>query len=333
MDFIGSKVKLLNWIFRNILSYIDNSTEDYIFLDACSGTGSVSRYAANLGFKVISNDIMKFSSSLVNGSIGLSVEQLQEGKSIIQFLNEKIEGIEGYFYKNFSDISIPPRPYFTSSNASLIDSIRKYIDEIKDPKVRDYIIYCTIEALSRVSNTTGVQAAFLKKLKERALNKITLQPEEITSGDVVTYSKDIISLLNDDTYKSSYKEDIIYIDPPYNTRQYGPNYHLYETFVLDDNPTPKGVTGLRDWENESKSDFCSKRKCLEYLQELVSITSASHIFLSYNSDGVMKIDDILELYPDSEFCGKKQKRYKSDSSSNRKYNESTLVEYLIYLRK
>lgn len=46
MDYIGSKEKVNKWIFDKILENIDPSKE--VFLDACAGSGSVSKYAANI---------------------------------------------------------------------------------------------------------------------------------------------------------------------------------------------------------------------------------------------------------------------------------------------
>lgn len=44
--------------------------------------------------------------------------------------------------------------------------------------------------------------------------------------------------------------DILYLDPPYNTRQYCTNYHVLETIAKYDNPTLHGKTGLRDYEEQ-----------------------------------------------------------------------------------
>lgn len=46
------------------------------------------------------------------------------------------------------------------------------------------------------------------------------------------------------------KADIYYLDPPYNQRQYAPNYHLLETIAKYDNPTIKGVSGMRDYSKQ-----------------------------------------------------------------------------------
>jgi adenine-specific DNA-methyltransferase len=49
--------------------------------------------------------------------------------------------------------------------------------------------------------------------------------------------------------------DLLYLDPPYNARQYEANYHLLNTIAKYDIFAPKGLKGLRDY---YKSDYCKK---------------------------------------------------------------------------
>lgn len=331
MDYIGSKSKLNKWIFDIINNSVKNDNNLSI-LDACSGSGAVSKYAVNLGYKVISNDLMLFPSIILNGSIGISKKNHDNALLEIKRLNS-LKGIKGYFYKNYCDESKPKRLYFTAINAQRIDKIRKEIDKIKDDKIKNYLLYCSLESLSRVSNTTGVQAAFLKKFKDRAKNKFILKNEPIINGVIDTYNQDILLLLQDKKFRSKNQEDILYIDPPYNERQYGPNYHLYETFIKNDNPIILGKTGLRNWKNECYSSFCSKKKCLDFLTSIISFTTAKFIFISYNSDGILSINDIKKTFPDVRIHEHEYIRYKSDSSKTRTYNKNKLIEYIFEIKK
>lgn len=336
MDYIGSKEKINHWIFSKILLQYPNT--NLKFLDACSGSGSVSRYAARLGFNVISNDIMMFPSCIANGSIGIDGYVSTQAPSIIKDMN-KLDGIEGFFYKNYSESA--GRLYFSDDNAKKIDAIRYFIGSLSDGdvKLRDYLLYCSLEALSRASNTAGVQAAFLKKLKERALKPIELRLETVIDGKITSYCSDILTLLRSEKFREKYKEDILYIDPPYNQRQYGPNYHLYETFVRYDSPTIHGKTGLRNWTGENKSAFCSSSGCLLFTKQIVGATTAKTIFISYSSDGIISVDELSDSLLSSGLCSGVsihsilQKRYKSDSSDGREYDKSILKEYLIEISK
>lgn len=333
MDYIGSKEKLNKWIFNCLEKYFSKDNwKNLTFLDACSGTGSVSKYAIRAGFKnIISNDIMFFSYPLIKGYVSVSINNIDSIRKHINNINN-LDGIEGFFFKNYSESN--QRLYFTDYNAKRIDSTRCYIcEKVKDERIKNYLLYCGIEAMSRVLNTTGVQAAFLKKFKARSINKYKLKMENYYDDvcNVQSYKDNIINLLS----LNQCKEDILYIDPPYNNRQYGPNYHLYETFIRHDNPTIRGKTGLRTWEKESKSEFCSKRTSLSFLKRVIELSNAKLILISYSSDGLMNNKDIenLLLNFNNEFSQyiKKQIRYKSDN--NRKNNDTVLKEYLYILQK
>jgi adenine-specific DNA-methyltransferase len=130
--------------------------------------------------------------------------------------------------------------------------------------------------------------------------------------------------------------DILYIDPPYNQRQYCTNYHVLETIARYDNPNLYGVTGLREYEDQ-KSDFCYKAKALEAFEDLIQHTEARHIFLSYNSEGIMPEDEIIkvmEKYGTVELKKQEYRRFRADiDRENRNYKSDEVIEYLFCLRK
>jgi adenine-specific DNA-methyltransferase len=129
----------------------------------------------------------------------------------------------------------------------------------------------------------------------------------------------------------TWKEDILYLDPPYNQRQYAPNYHLYETLVRYDDPKVEGTTGLRDYDDQ-KSDFCAKKKVLAFTEEVLKATRARLVLISYSSDGTMSLAEMEEMLCRLAYNGevsvhvKAQRRYKADNS--RDNDDSFLREYL-----
>ena len=332
MDYIGSKEKLNDWIFSIILNNWD--VKNLTLLDGCSGSGAVTKYAANLGFKkIISNDILTFPKHIIRGSVSFPKSKLEEAIKIIDILNN-LKGRDGFFYRNYSEDA--GRLYLSNNNAKKIDACRYYIDnKVNDLHIKSYLLYCLLESFSSVSNTAGVQAAFLKKIKERAAKEMIIkeQPSLHLTGLVKTYNKNILDLLISEEYRNSYIEDILYIDPPYNERQYAPNYHLYETLIKNDNPKLSGKTGLRNWKQEAKSDFCSKKTCLSFTKEIVNSTRAKKIYISYNSDGLLSEEDFLNSFNNIKIYKKEYKRFKSDTNINRVYNETKLNEYLIEIIK
>ena len=76
--------------------------------------------------------------------------------------------------------------------------------------------------------------------------------------------------------------DILYLDPPYNERQYAPNYHVLETIARNDNPEIRGVTGMRNYTTQ-RSRFCKAALALDDLDRIARETTYRYLVLSYNS--------------------------------------------------
>ena len=129
------------------------------------------------------------------------------------------------------------------------------------------------------------------------------------------------------------KGDILYLDPPYNARQYGANYHLLNTIAKYDTFVPKGKTGLRDY---YKSDWCKKGEVLKSFEELIANAQFPYIFLSYNNEGLMgqkEVQTIMERFGKYTLKTKKYQRFKADKTENRNHKATETFEYLHILEK
>ena len=111
-----------------------------------------------------------------------------------------------------------------------------------------------IESADKVANTASVYGAFLKKLKKSAQKEMILEPAiyEENDNEHLVFQNDANEVIK------QIEGDILYLDPPYNQRQYGANYHLLNTIAEYKKFEPKGKTGLR---NYFKSSYCKKKKC------------------------------------------------------------------------
>lgn len=127
--------------------------------------------------------------------------------------------------------------------------------------------------------------------------------------------------------------DILYLDPPYNGRQYPPYYHILETAVLYDEPAIYGVTGRRPYQ-ELLSPFCMKDKALPAMLDIVRKARFEHIYISYSTDGIMeykKLCDALSAVGKVSCFFKPYRRYKSNNGGE---NTTTRVkEIVIYVKK
>lgn len=314
MRYIGNKENIIEKIY-NILKSHDVVGSS--FFDFFSGTTNVARFYKQLGYKVFSSDVMYMSFCLQkayieNNSVPTFDKLLHTFKTttttslfvtpldiVIEYLNN-IEPRKGFIYYNYTPEGTAdlqqPRMYFSNENGKIIDAIRQQIEQWNNDKLLSeseyYILLtCLIETISFYANVAGIYAAFQKKWDPRAIKKLQLRTIRFYDNKQINpvYNVDSMTLL------PQIDVDILYLDPPYNERQYLPNYHLVETIAKYDNPLIKGVTGMREYENK-KSTFCNVKTALRDLETIVRIAKYKYLVLSYNSEGIMKQDDIINIF-------------------------------------
>ena len=143
--YIGNKTKLASVIVDKIEELIGKNGS---VADIMAGTGAISYELKDRGYKVFASDIMGYSKFHLYVNLNMnsypSFEKLSKElnidtddyveryKACIKYLNE-LEGIEGYFFKEFSPDGkplngSPSRKYFSSDNAKKIDAIRKQLE-------------------------------------------------------------------------------------------------------------------------------------------------------------------------------------------------------------
>ncbi|MCA6071793.1 MAG: DNA adenine methylase [Endomicrobium sp.] len=352
MRFIGNKENLLSGIYH-ILD--QRNIKGNSFFDFFSGTTNVARFFKKKGYKVFSSDILYFSYCIQRAYIKnnknpqfkklLSQIDTKQEKLIysaldttIEFLNH-IRPLEGFIYNNYSAGGTShlgkPRMYFSDDNAKKIDAIRTQIKEWKTQKLlssEEYFILltCLIESVSFYSNVAGVYAAFQKKWDKRALKPFNLRTIELV------FNKEKNEVFNADSMQLApiIDADILYLDPPYNERQYAPNYHILETIAKYDNPVVKGITGMRDYCNQ-KSTFCNKDSALQSLNNIAKNAKYKYLILSYNSEGIMPSKSImttLQNYGTVELVEFEYLRFKSNSNGEGK-TKKHVQEQLYILKK
>ena len=328
MNYIGSKYKLLSFLEKNIFDTVKD-VKSCVFCDLFAGTGAVGRYFKTKTKKIIANDIESYSYVLNRNYIGNHLPFDYEDK--IKQLNE-LSGIEGFIYKNYCLGSGSGRQYFSDENGQKIDAIRLKLKEWQANRdVSDdayyFFLASLLESADKVANTASVYGAFLKNLKKTAQKTLNLEPAlfQINDHNHEVYHEDANSLI------SKIQGDILYLDPPYNERQYGANYHILNTIALYDNFEPKGKTGLRDY---TRSAYCKRSDVLKNFDKLIKDAKFKYIFLSYNNEGLMSAEDIkntMSQYGQYTLSTTDYQRFKADKA--REYTADKTTEYLHILKK
>ena len=331
MNYIGSKYKLSYFISSSVKSIVGEDLSDKIFCDLFAGTGVVGRNFKKEVKKVISND-MEFYSYVLNKNY-IENHEFLDHEIYIKELNET-NGEEGFIFNEYSENGKANRLYFSEHNGKKIDAIRTKIEFWKTEKKISSALYyfllaSLLESADKVANTASVYGAFLKKIKKTAQKELILEPAifEINSHSHEVYNEDSNLLIK------KIEGDILYLDPPYNAREYGANYHLLNTIAKYDNFTPKGKTGLRDY---SKSAFCKKKEVEKSFDDLIKNANFKYIFLSYNNEGIMSsetIKKILSNYGKYDLLTTEYQRFRADKKENRNHKASSTTEYLHILEK
>ncbi len=352
MNYIGSKLSLLEFLEESIAKVVDRDC--HVFCDLFAGTGIVGAHFKKKGYSVIANDIQYYSFVLNKHYVenhrplefkglektipGIKKAAEDEKRRIVCDYLSDLKGREGFIYKNYclggTRSSQFPRQYFSDENGMKCDAVRLKIEKWKEAGTINkdeyyFILSALIEAIDKHANTASVYGAFLKGLKSSAQKPFKIKPLELIINDRKhkVFNDDINSLIK------RIKGDILYLDPPYNHRQYAANYHVLETIARYDNPKVYGKTGLREYGSQ-KSRYCSRAEVKKTFRDLVLNAKVKYIFLSYNNEGLMTIQDIKEIMSLRGKYGyftRQHNRFKADKAANRLYKADKTVEYLHYV--
>lgn len=338
MRYIGSKDKLLPAI-QALLYDKGLLNNSYRFFDAFCGTGSVANSLKGK-YNLIINDSMQWSVVYSIGRIvGKSCNFKKLGFDPFQYFIKNLEIEKGFFYQNYSPGG-SERMYFTAQNAGRIDFIRSTIEKWKHNNLLTdnefaYLIYCLIEGVSKVSNTAGVYGAYLKHWDPRSQNQLQFLPiQENLFDDIEDNNQIKLYCSKIEDIIGEVECDILYLDPPYTQNQYGTQYHILETLVLNDNPSISKITGSRPV-TPLKSFWSKDIYCHSLLEYVIASTKAKYIILSYNNDGFMSkdfIESTLKRYGKSETYECIEIDYKKYNNFKCKGKEGH-YEYLFFIEK
>lgn len=331
MNYIGSKQKLSGFIKQSIYSVVGTNIADKIFCDLFAGTGIVGRIFKTEVKQIISNDIEYYSFVLNRNYIGNHTAI--DYQYLIDELNNT-KGVSGRIFVEYSENGQAQRKYFSEYNGKKIDAVRQKIEYWKNKgELTDnqyyFLLASLLESADKVANTASVYGAFLKHIKRSAQKNMIVEPAMFT----INNNKHLVYNTDSNELIKKIEGDILYLDPPYNTRQYGANYHLLNTIAKYDNFVPKGKTGLP---NYIKSDYCSKNKVKQAFEVLIKKAQFKYIFLSYNNEGLMSSEDIKSImskYGKYDLISTDYQRFRADKEQNRNHKTDATTEYLHILEK
>jgi len=270
--YLGNKYKLLGFI-EDIIS--EKCGKINSVFDIFAGTGVVGERFNNPEIKIISNDFLSANYVCLQAFLGTSKDIQESISQKIEHLN-KLSSEENYFSKHFGGT------YFSEDNARKIGVIREEIEKISVNDSEKNILICSLlYAMDKVANTVGHYDAFRKDLD-------MLQPIKLLIPSI-----DYFNNKNNEIYKEDANTlvrkiscDVLYIDPPYNSRQYSDAYHLMENLTEWKKPEVIGIAKKMD-RSHIKSAYCLKNATQSF-EDLINNAKCKHILLSYNNTGDSK---------------------------------------------
>lgn len=289
--YLGNKYKLLPFITRVVENECKNINT---VADIFAGTGAVA--SAFIDKKITTNDIMY--SNYICHVAWFSSEHYSEEKVIkiiTQYNNLKITE-DNYMSDNFSNT------YFSLDDCRKIGFIRQDIEDkfnsgYINARERALLITSLLYAMDKIANTCGHYDAYRQGVEfEKHLELYVPQPEPDVNENNVCYNMDTNELAPE------IEADLIYIDPPYNSRQYCDAYHLLENVARWQKPEVFGVARKMD-RTALKSDYCTQKATVAF-ENLIDSIHAKYILLSYNnmankgndrSNAKISDDDIMKI--------------------------------------
>jgi adenine-specific DNA-methyltransferase len=348
MRYIGNKTRLLDFIRRTLRR---RGVTAGRAVDPFSGTASVARALKRWGFAVAASDIMEYGYVFARAYVelvraprydALAAECGGAGLTHVLAHLDALPPEAGFVHEHYAPLggagARHGRMFFTPVNAARIDAIRARIEAWRSAGAVDddgfhVLLASLIEAADRVANTTGVYAAFVKTWQPNALRPLQLRAERHVEGNGCSAARADAG----EAVAAAGEFDLLYLDPPYNARQYAGYYHIPELLArgwFDGEVATRGKTGLIE-DSALRSDWSSSRRCEAAFERLVAAARCRHIVMSYNAEGIIPEATIERVLREHGRRGtyrryrRSYRRYRSDADSeNRRYRGDIVNEYL-----
>lgn len=310
--FLGSKAKLIPWIYENL-----KDLEYRSVLDAFGGTASVSYLMKRLGKQVYYNDYLRFNQTIGTALIENQTTRISNSE-LLNVLTKKNRNYRDIISKNFKGI------YFKNHENQWLDYIIQNIYLIKNKYKRSILLSALFQAClikrpfnlfhrnnlnlrtNDVVRTFGNKTSWDRPFKEHFIKFVREYNNYVFDNfekNVVIGGFDVLAIP-----KKNY--DLVYLDPPYNSLNSKLNYLDYYHFL-------EGISDYYSW--EKKINYSSKLRKLKQIKDLekwtrhneikilfrkmISKYKKSIIVLSYRNDGVPTVVEIIDMFQD--IIGKK----------------------------
>ena len=339
LDFIGDGVKKIQKRLRK---------KKLKVFDSFSGSGIVARFFKQFSELLIVNDLEKYSKTI--NECYLSNEDELDISLLRKYHNEILAELSGSLKKGFisglyaplddENIKAGERVFFTSRNAMYIDTARQLIMKLPENEQKFFIAPLLSEA-SVHANTSGVFKGFYKE-KETGIGQFGGSSKDSLlriKGDIdlpfpvfSNFNCETV-IRNEDANKviqTLPEVDIAYLDPPYNQHPYGSNYFMLNLIL--DYQCPENISKVSGIpENWNRSRYNKMRYAFEALTAFVENIKAKFVIISFNSEGFIKIEQMLDMLNKAGKVEVMEKKYNVFRGSRNLNNRDIYVKEFLFL--
>ncbi|MEM7262094.1 MAG: DNA adenine methylase [Planctomycetota bacterium] len=336
MRYLGNKTRLLDQITDAARGL---GFERGTVCDLFAGSGVVSRHFRSLGNRVEACDLMESSYTFQRvfleiecapsfdallSKLDLPGELRRERETptapgdwtatfrVLDHLEFDGDGVDGLITRQYSTAGESERGYFRPEVARRIDRVIELVRQWEEAEwigsiERDLLTAVLIDGADRRANISGTYGAYLKKWQSNSEGELRFALPEIPKGPKGrAHHGDACEVI------SEIEADLLYLDPPYNNRQYAANYHMFEVLVRairTDDPAALessiyGKTGLVPWKDKA-SKLCSQRgtECRDAMHAILMSTRIPRLVISYSEEGILFRAEFKELL--AEYAGRR----------------------------
>lgn len=297
MRYIGSKNSLVKEIHNIVAEKIAIGS----FCDPFGGIGVVGSYFKEKGYEVTSGDVLNFpyyfqTARIANNSIPsftklFNTIDINSVNELLRLLNSKYSKA-GWFIENYSI----NRQFFTIENALVIEGCRNLItdwcnNDLLLEEEKALLLASLINSMDRVANTAGTYYAHLKSWYRKALKpfKFDFIYPAIGNRNCKSYHLDAFDLVK------GKKFDVLYLDPPYNQRNYERYYHLPESLANQKEYLVGGKSGSPQC-SFVVSDFNKPQKAFGALEKIIANTEFRLLLFHYTDSGIINPKELKQLF-------------------------------------
>lgn len=373
ITYIGNKRALLPFIEQGV-QLVQNALgkEKLNCLDIFSGSGIVARFLKQFSSSITVNDLENYSCIInrcyLSNKKDTDYELLRQHHSqLTQKIEDELVRLEsarsygnyqapGFITRLYSPFSMEniqknERCFYTPYNANYIDVARKLISSQIPQELQHFFIAPLLSEVSIHANTAGIFKGFYKNSKtgtgqfggngknalSRILGKIELQLPVFSNFncDFRVFNQNANELVCSQELYQQGEFDLAYFDPPYNQHPYGSNYFMLNLVASYNEPQEEKISRVsgipKDW---NRSAYNKKKQVAEAFLQLVKDVRAKFVLISFNSEGFIQKDEMVELMQQ---CGKVQvleAQYNAfRGSRNLNSREIHVKEYLFLVDK